>query len=873
MDVNGTRLHLVLGQRDFAGRCSLANELASDEGAFSWDDHRDELTLGRRVFTFRSAPQNRVPRLDERRGAAVDAFGNVHAIDDLRCPVPPLATHADFHDADPADVAPPKRNGLAITIDQYLAAGVLDPPGLLVFDLRASAPPRQLLWPAGVPFAPFDMAATADGGVVVLDRDHGNVWRLDRAFRVVPAGATAPHVVAVPPLFHAVDGDVQSAEIAAPPITLALALQTGLTDLISIEVLRDGSILLMRSRNGDAFSTFHRYKDGVPTGETLSTELARGAVDDPNAFQFLGHDFAYVAERAGVNEPKSDVLYVAGGAADQAIAFQIHFRADGRIDMDALHEYHPMRLFGGKALIASGGDALYDLGDRWVPLVAQRRNAFVEESTFTCTFDGKEPDCTWHRLFFDACIPADCSVVVHSRAANREDLLASADEYEEPPLRRRAVGSEMPWTRDVNGTWELLFQRARGRHLQLRVTLRGNGRSSPHIRSMRVYYPRFSYRDRYLPAVYREDAESAWFLDRFLALFEGFFTTIEERIAAAQCLFDVRCAPAEALEWLASWFAVALDPAWDERKRRLFIKHAVDFFAWRGTIPGLLMALRLVTEESPDESLFDAARTARCTGVRIVEKFRSRAIPHALLNLSVPPRAEGLPVRPREAQWQPAHGAAELDRRFAAFSGDGAATFGIAAAKASADFARQTLGFVPRATSPDTPLWQRHLARRYASIDDLNRAWGTSYAAFSGIALPIRPPRAAAALADWIRFESIVLPARDAAHRFTVFLPQRTLGITDRQKQIDLARRVVALEKPAHTTFDVQFYWAWFRVGEARLGADSVVDRGGLAPELFGPFVLNRSYTGSGYLAPEPARASRGRVLLGVSTPRKGETQ
>jgi phage tail-like protein len=880
MDVNGTRFHLLLGKDDFARRCQLERELASDEGTFSWDRTRNELTLGGRVFTFRSAPQNEVPRLEQRRGAAVDAYGHVYWIDGneihpLRSAgaAPPLS-HSDFTDLNPAIATKLELSGLAITKEHYLAAGVLDPPGLLIFDLQTGAAPRQLRWPAGVDFTPFDMAATADGGVVILDRAHGNVWQLDRAFRVVPASALVPHVEPTPPLFTPVDGSAPAAEAdATPRITAALALHTGLTDLVSIEVIRDSSILLMRSRNGDSFSSFHRYKDGAATGEPLSTKTAKEAVDHPSAFKFLGHDFAYVAERSGVNEPAFDVLYVAGGAGDQAIAFEIVFRADGKIELEVLHEYHPMRLFSGKALIASGGDALYDLRERWVPLVAQRRNAFVEESTFTVIFDGKEPDCTWHRLFLDACIPAGCGVVVRSRAANRKDLLSSADETEEPPLRQRTSGSEMPWTDDVNGTWELLFQRAEGRWLQLSITLRGNGRNSPRVRSLRAYYPRFSYRDHYLPQVYREDAESAWFLDRFLALFEGFFTAIEERIAAAQCLFDVRCAPAEALDWLASWFAVALDPAWDERKRRLFIKHAVDFFAWRGTIPGLLMALRLVTEENPGEDIFDVACAVKSSAVRIAEKFRNRAIPTVLLNLKTPVVAEGLPVRPREAQWQPAHGAAELDQRFAAFSGDSAAVFRAGAAKESAAFARMTLGFVPRATNPDTPLWQRHLARRYASIDDLNLAWATSYAAFSDIPLPPPPPHAAAALSDWIRFEAIVLPARDAAHRFTVFLPQRALGITDRQKQIDLARRVVALEKPAHTTFDVQFYWAWFRVGEARIGSDTVVDRGGASPELFGPFVLDRSYAGSGYLAPEPARAARDRILLGASTPRKGEMQ
>ena len=85
----------------------------------------------------------------------------------------------------------------------------------------------------------------------------------------------------------------------------------------------------------------------------------------------------------------------------------------------------------------------------------------------------------------------------------------------------------------------------------MQIRLAGNGRTTPRLRALRAYYPRFSYLNHYLPAVYREDGESAWFLDRFLANVEGTYTAIEDRIAAVQMLFDTRAAPSEALDWLA----------------------------------------------------------------------------------------------------------------------------------------------------------------------------------------------------------------------------------------------------------------------------------------------------------------------------------
>ena len=40
-----------------------------------------------------------------------------------------------------------------------------------------------------------------------------------------------------------------------------------------------------------------------------------------------------------------------------------------------------------------------------------------------------------------------------------------------------------------------------------------------------------------------------------------------------------------------------------------------------------------------------------------------------------------------------------------------------------------------------------------------------------------------------------------------------------------VAERVVALQKPAHTAFEVRFQEATFRLGEARVGEDTRVDR------------------------------------------------
>ena len=71
-----------------------------------------------------------------------------------------------------------------------------------------------------------------------------------------------------------------------------------------------------------------------------------------------------------------------------------------------------------------------------------------------------------------------------------------------------------------------------------------------------------------------------------------------------------------------------------------------------------------------------------------------------------------------------------------------------------------------------------------------------------------------------------------------------------------------ALEKPAHATFEIKFYWAFFRVGDARLAEDTVLDHGSRAPQLLHPVELGDSYAGSGYLSRQQPCDPRERQLF-----------
>jgi phage tail-like protein len=994
MDVNGSRFHLLFGRNDWA-QCSVdgttlekiwqAKPLKPDTVKLSWDIERQELTLEQRLLKFTAAPGDTFPALSNRRGAAADRYGNWYWIHESEHKISVLSSgtgattefwpmpqgkeccqsassgdqsrHSDFQPLQPPSVSTLQLSGLAVTEDHYLVVGVLNPGSLLIFDLHTGGEPRQLIWPEDAPFAPFDMTAMPGGGVSILDQLHRCYWVLDRNFNVLGPKDTETAVAAAQTEdFHPVDGSsVPGHETSAFPASISLlSSPVALLGPIAIESLPDGTVLILDHDPGQSFSRIYRYCFDTQLPDELTTKAILGLIENDvkSTAKLVGYDIAFVPQHEEGGDLIPDRLYVAAADGNQSFAFHVCQRQD-RLELQPIAEYLPMRLFGGKGLVASGASVYYDFADSWIPLVKQMRRRYVPEATLDApVFDGLDPHCVWHRLMLDAFIPPETSVEVWSRAADNKDDLPLLEWQREPPLYLRGDGSELPFLRsskvsngralkklkDRDGTWELLFQRARGRFLQIRLHLSGNERKTTRLRALRSYYPRFSYLVNYLPGVYREDEQSASFVDRFLANVEGLYTALEDKIAAVQVLFDVRSAPAETLEWLASWFGVALDPNWDEQRRRLFIRHAMHFFQYRGTIRGLTMALHLALDSHVDESIFeDDPKPGQ--DIRIVEKYLTRTMPGVIVG--DPTGQEGLRAVLPRARWQPDQGRANLNQRYTQFINPSGPPnqplipYPIIPPVKEEEVARwqqfsqETLGFVPRAAAIDrhswqiflaagygnigsvnkahkrrysgfgeiplpaslptqstalqdwlafagdpnpavTPvnrlLWQDFLARRYRRLNALNDAHGTNWTSFKVVSLPNDVPPDGALLRDWYQFEGIVMQMQQSAHRFTVLLPvppSPVFSVEEHQLRLDLSRRVIELEKPAHTVFDVKFYWAAFRVGEARLELDTLIAEGSRASQLLPGLILNQGFVGQGYLAPPAPEDARDRQVLG----------
>lgn len=811
MDANGTRFHLLLGQRDW-GACLRENDdgttstLASEwsgqaNGQLAergWDARRQALMLPAQVFRLRDAPREGDLDPTHRLGADADALGHIYWLESDGIHIqnacdgqqsrfwPPALNDCAHGSFQPADAPPlPDLRGLAVLASGHLVVGLCSPPGLLVFDLQTGGPPRRLLWPsppAGTPpFRPIDCAAAGDG-LWVLDAGptHCRIWHLNRQLDWQAPDTRKP------------TGEVFADFALALPAKRPAAL-TATADAAWVldNHLKRGACGLWRvASDGTSDGASDATLSATP--ERLETHALIDLLESDvrSGFQFAGHDLLALPEER---------LLIVGQDGNQAFAFQPE-QENEHWQLAALPEYRPLRRYTPRGLVRVKDRAFYPSQGHWIPLAEQARPRHASrlvvwtpggQSVALPAFDGGQPGCVWHRVFLDACVPTGCSLEIASRAADALGDLALMPWRTEPTPYRRRNGSELPWVSAPaeadSGTWETLLQAASGRYLQLRLTLLGNGRATPRVSALRAYYPRFSWLEHYLPAAWRRDPLSASFIERWLANPEGIYTALEDRLAAVQSLFDARSVPPELLDWLAGWFGLSLTAGWSDQRKRLMLRHADQLFRERGTPTGLLRALRLAVdpESALDERLFRGTPDGGPWGIRLIEHF--------------------------------------------------------------------LLGADAWAEDWDADAYRAFLVRRYGHIEKLVHAWKleanppTDFAQAASAALA--EDAEGASRADRALFATQIQPARRRAHRFSVLLPRQDCDPALRDK----VAQVLAREAPAHTVYEIAEYELALRVGCARLGVDSLL---GTQPG-WTPLVVEQSHLGQSCLAPAPADTDR----------------
>lgn len=237
------------------------------------------------------------------------------------------------------------------------------------------------------------------------------------------------------------------------------------------------------------------------------------------------------------------------------------------------------------------------------------------------TLDSGHPDTEWHRAYLDACIPAGCDLRLSVRVYNHPDHRTSAPLMDQPAPAWNRLPSELPFAGSLagyepghRGLFELLLQapdgevrELRGRYLQLQVHFSGTLRQTPALHALRVYYPRFSYQQRYFPELYQQEkrrsdesntgpANGADVRERLLANFEGMLTPLEGRIAASDQLVHPDSAPPAHLHWLASAVGTELPTHWPEARQREWLRHATLLQQYKGTLAAANLALDIACD-------------------------------------------------------------------------------------------------------------------------------------------------------------------------------------------------------------------------------------------------------------------------------------
>lgn len=617
MDANGQRFWLARGGRPWV-----------PEAPGTLEVHDRFLRLAgarpaRRLAENLTAAQ---ARLDLVPGAR-DAFGGRAWYDAARQAI--LATSPGFEPTPLLEIAG-RVTDLALGFDGCLYVAV--DGAVLVRDQRGRWP-AQTVARAGL--AAWRLAPDPAGGAWVLDRTHRQLARLHgRLFPPPPPGDFPPDMFRPEPenpqplrLELVPAGWLAAGE---DPVALAVSPSLGLLVLVWRP---DGRSEVRRvdPLSGHVLAAATLFEAGRP--------FSLAALEDDR--------FAVLAARdAGAAPAVNEALvyrFARGEIHELGEVFPLRDPAEGPwLHGVSLPVEYPVQGGGTRPLVPVSLPAFAPAG----AAVLGRRDSEVsgdpgDTAVRTC-FDSGADGTAWHRVYVEAVIPPGTGLVLEAAASDTEDQpakLGAAEWFphyfgggfnaEEQRKKPRAAwlraASEIPGHDGFldeparpgeAGLFTVLLQRSgrrvrtlRGRFLHLRVRLVGTGRASPCLHALRAYAPRFSYQDRYLPALYREtlfgpaadapaaDHEStpADFLGRLLANFESVLTPLEDRVAASWMVTDPRTAPAAALEWLGAWIGVAFEPWFPPERRREQVRRAAELFAWRGTRRGLELALDVAT--------------------------------------------------------------------------------------------------------------------------------------------------------------------------------------------------------------------------------------------------------------------------------------
>jgi phage tail-like protein len=247
----------------------------------------------------------------------------------------------------------------------------------------------------------------------------------------------------------------------------------------------------------------------------------------------------------------------------------------------------------GCPLVAGGGTSVCQL--------QTQASYALSGMYYSEALDSKIYQCQWHRVLLRAKVPAGCTVRVDTFTS---ESCKTIDEVTNLSPSRWATGITDATTDSCD--WDCLIFSPPGRYLWLRLTLAGEGVSTPCIEKIKVFYPRNSSL-QYLPSVYSEDPVSADFLSRYLSIFDTIRNQVSWPIASIARYLDPKSTPAnrrnqsgtDFLSWLAGWLGLSLQSNWPVEKRRKLVEQSHRLFDRRGTVEGVKLQVELYAGVRP----------------------------------------------------------------------------------------------------------------------------------------------------------------------------------------------------------------------------------------------------------------------------------
>ncbi len=582
MDVNGLRFWSLSRKDDWFDKRVNAHDV-------QWCPHQQTLRL---------VTKGQAPHLTEEPGLALklrlspspvaDCLENLVQWDNVRNALLPngdtAVAHAVFSGGNtPLDLAFGDDDILYVARDGQVE----------LVDTRARFTPKHVSL-AG--FACSKLAPAAGGGVYVLDTAQGLLARLTGKPLQEGLFPPSPTQEFAPVIENPAPPSLQRLPIDPLQHTQAIAVSSqGRLAVLCLDGTHDAKIVVIDGAFATSVLELQGLKQPAGLAWVNEDEIAILATD---AAKLAAHALVYVVGPSGNVLPNGRHYPM----ADPALSGFVNIR-------------------GHQARYAGADGSLRAL----IPISSV---SYARAGTVELAIDSGSAETVWHRLFLEAMIPPGCQVIAAVGATDglvfpvqsSDHVFGGSPVAGKPFAAWLDTASEIPHSNGLlkvervpgqTGLFSILIQKSSGntrrfvgRHLRLTLHLSGNTHQSPEIAGVRAYASRFSYRDHYLPHLYREAFETdvagsratgADYLERFLSLLEEPFTILEGRIAESHLLTTAAATPASALPWLAQWIGVDMPPGVATARERERLKAAPHTARLHGTLAGLSAAIELET--------------------------------------------------------------------------------------------------------------------------------------------------------------------------------------------------------------------------------------------------------------------------------------